>query len=93
MKSVPENQFARNAPPGHLLAVSTVDEIKLAINRLSLEERAEVIAELCGSTDDEWDRQMKSDANSGKFTVLNNDAKAVLAAGQAKPLDHIILEP
>jgi hypothetical protein len=37
--------------------MSTVDEIKTAIQMLSLEERAEITAELCGWTDDDWDRQ------------------------------------
>jgi hypothetical protein len=35
--------------------MSTVEEIKTAIGRLSLEERAEITAELCGWTDDDWD--------------------------------------
>jgi hypothetical protein len=50
--------------------MNTVEEIKTAINRLSLEERAEMLAELCGWTDDNWDRQMKADASAGKFAVL-----------------------
>ena len=54
--------------------MSTVQEIKSAIERLSLEERAELIADLCGWTDDDWDRQMKADARAGKFATLNEDA-------------------
>lgn len=42
--------------------MSTVEEIKAAIDSLSIEERAELTAMLCGWTDDEWDRQMKADA-------------------------------
>jgi hypothetical protein len=52
--------------------MSTVEEIKAAIDRLPLEERAALIAELCRWTDDEWDRQMKSDAGSGRFAALND---------------------
>ena len=73
--------------------MSTVEEIKTAISRLSLEERAEITAELCGWTDDDWDRQMKSDAATGKFSRLNREADAVHRAGQALPLNDILREP
>lgn len=73
--------------------MTTVEEIKLAINKLSLEERAEIAAEICGWTDDDWDRQMKADAAAGKFTVLNRDADAAHAAGQSFALDDILREP
>ena len=58
----------------------------MAINRLSLEERAEIAAELCGWTDDDWDRQMKSDAAAGKFSKLNDEADAAHRAGQTLSL-------
>jgi len=54
--------------------VSTVEEIKEAIGKLSPEERAEMLAELCGWNDDDWDRQMNRDAVAGKFSTLNRDA-------------------
>ncbi len=54
--------------------MSTVQEIKSAIKRLTLETRAELIADLCSWSDDGWDRQMKADAAAGKFTALNEDA-------------------
>jgi hypothetical protein len=73
--------------------VSTVQEIKSAIERLSLEERAHLVAELCGWTDDDWDRQMKADAAAGKFTVLNEDAGNAYESGRTKPLDDILHEP
>jgi hypothetical protein len=73
--------------------VSTVEEIKTAIKMLSLEERAEIIAELCGWTDDDWDRQMKADGAAGKFESLNREADAAHAAGQTRPLNEILQEP
>ena len=73
--------------------MSTVDEIRTAIGKLSPEERAEIIAELCGWTDDDWDRQMKSDAASGKFSKLNDEADGAHLAGQTRPLDDILREP
>ena len=66
--------------------MSTVEEIRTAIERLSLEERAQIIAELCGWTDDDWDRQMKADAAACKFDSLNRDADAAHAAGQTSSL-------
>jgi hypothetical protein len=51
--------------------MGTLKEIKSVIEQLPLEERAVLIAELCGWTDDDWDRRMKSDAKAGKFAVLN----------------------
>jgi len=53
--------------------MSTVQEIKAAISKLSLEERAEILAELCDWKDDHWDRQMKKDAASGKFDSINRE--------------------
>jgi hypothetical protein len=73
--------------------MSTVAEIKLAIGSLSVEERAEILAELCGWADDDWDRQMKADATAGKFGTLNRAADAAHAAGQTRPLNDILREP
>jgi hypothetical protein len=88
-------ELAKECPGWHhfFMSLSTVAEIKTAINRLSLEERAEIIAELCGWADDDWDRQMKDDAAAGKFTALNREAEASHAAGQTFILNDILLEP
>ncbi|HLP24044.1 MAG TPA: hypothetical protein VK477_00095 [Acidobacteriota bacterium] len=67
--------------------MSTVQEIKSAIERLPLEERAALIAELCGWNDDDWDRQMKADAQAGKFKPLNEDAANAYRAGETRPLE------
>jgi hypothetical protein len=48
----------------------TVQEIKQAIETLSLSERAELERLLHGWEDDEWDRQMIADAKSGKLGQL-----------------------
>lgn len=66
--------------------MSTVQEIKSAIERLTLESRAELIADLCGWSDDDWDRQMKADAGAGKFSALNEDAERARRSGLAGPL-------
>lgn len=66
--------------------MSTIQEIKDAIGKLPLEERAELVSDLCGWSDDEWDRQMKADTSAGKFRALNEDADAADRAGQTRSL-------
>lgn len=70
--------------------MSTVAEIKSAIAQLPLEQRAALVAELCGWTDDDWDRRMKADAKAGKFAALNEDATDAYKADRTKPLDDIL---
>jgi len=72
--------------------MSTVQEIKAAIDHLPLEERAGLIAELCGWTDDGWDRQMKADAVAGKFDAMNREADAAHRGGQTQPLSDVLGE-
>jgi hypothetical protein len=73
--------------------MSTVQEIKSAIEQLTLETRAELIADLCGWSDDDWDRQMKADAAAGKFGPLNEDAERASRSGQASPLSDGLDRP
>jgi hypothetical protein len=53
--------------------VNTVQDIKAAIDLLSVDERAELIAELCGWIDEDWDRQMKADAAAGRLNAFNGN--------------------
>jgi hypothetical protein len=69
--------------------VNTLAEIKAAVNQLSVEERAELLADLCGWADDHWDRQMKYDAVEGKFAQLNQEAEAAHGAGRTIPLSDL----
>lgn len=71
----------------------TVQEIKAAIDHRPLEERAGLIPELCGWSDDDWNRQMKTDASAGKFVSLNEDADSSQQEGKAKPLSDLLNEP
>lgn len=68
-------------------------EIREAIGKLSLEERAEITAELCGWADDDWDRQMQRDVLQGKFASLNRAGDTAQSIGQTRPLDEILREP
>jgi hypothetical protein len=70
--------------------MSTVQEIRVAIEHLPLEERAELVAELCGWQDDDWDRQMKVDAKAGKFDAMNHEAEVAYRDGKTRPLGEIL---
>ena len=69
--------------------MSTVAEIRKAIEELSLEERATLMSELLGyDEDDDWDRQMKADAAAGKFDEMHAKAIEDLKAGRCTPLEE-----
>jgi hypothetical protein len=63
--------------------MSTVAEIKAAIDRLSLQERCELEALLHPFEDDDWDRQMKRDAElGGKLYKLMEESEKNAEAGK-----------
>ena len=61
--------------------MSTVEEIKEAIDHLSAEERARLLTQLDPAPDDNWDRQMQADAATGKLDFLMEEAEAERKAG------------
>lgn len=63
--------------------MSTVTEIKAAIDQLSPQERCELEALLHPWPDDDWDRQMRADAKSGgKLQRLMEVSKKNAEAGK-----------
>jgi len=65
--------------------MSTVAEIKLAIERLTFEERCELEALLHPRVDDDWDRQMAADAEpGGKLDRLKQASIKEAEAGKLK---------
>ena len=65
--------------------MSTVEEIKAAIDELSPRERCELNALLQDWPDDEWDKQMSADSEpGGKLWQLKQDAEADVAAGRLR---------
>ena len=59
--------------------MSTVAEIKEAIAKLSPREYCELMAELVPRSDDDWDRQMMADAESGKLDFVDRNVDAAIA--------------
>ncbi len=65
--------------------MSKAEEIKAAIEQLSLEERAELAALLAGEfPDDDWDRLMKAAVDQGKFDTMNAQADSRWLAGSTR---------
>ncbi len=64
----------------------SIDQIKEAIERLSLEERAELAASLHGWKDDEWDEQMKRDIASGKLDNVLREVDDDIRAGRLRDM-------
>ena len=60
----------------------TVEEIKAAIPKLTLEERAEVARCLHGWEEDDWDKQMQGDLAAGKFDKLISKIDALGMKGR-----------
>jgi hypothetical protein len=61
----------------------SVQEIKEAVQHLSLEERAEVAACLHSWSDDEWDEKMKRDLASGKLNKILTQVDADIAKNKS----------
>ena len=66
--------------------MSTVQEIKAAIPKLSLEERAEVARCLHVWQDDDWDEQLKRDLAAGKLAKLLAKVDDDIARGNLSKL-------
>jgi hypothetical protein len=61
-------------------------EIKIAIEQLSFEERADLAAWLHGWSDDEWDDQMKRDIASGKLDDVLREVEEDIKAGHTREM-------
>jgi hypothetical protein len=61
-------------------------EIKTAIEQLSFEERAELVAWLHGWKDDEWDKQIKRDIASGKLDDVLHEVEEDIKAGRVREM-------
>jgi hypothetical protein len=64
------NRRLASAQTSGYIPTMTVEEIKAAIPKLTLDERAELARCLHGWQDDEWDAQLKRDLAAGKLDKL-----------------------
>ena len=67
-------------------SMSSVAEIKRAIDQLTPDQRVELERQLHPIVDDEWDDQMKHDAASGKLDGLLAEVDRDVAAGALREL-------
>lgn len=63
--------------------MSTLEEIKLAIGKLSPAERAELEA-FMQEADDAWDRQIAADARAGKLDRMLAQVDAKINSGNLR---------
>jgi hypothetical protein len=61
-------------------------EIKTAIEQLSFEQRAELVAWLHGWNDDDWDEQMKRDISSGTLDDVLREVEEDIKAGRVREM-------
>ena len=66
--------------------VSTVEEIKAAITKLTLSERGQLERWLHGWQDDEWDRQIADDAAAGRLDKFIEEVDRDIDADQLRDL-------
>lgn len=72
--------------------MSTVAEIQEAIAKLSPREYCELMAELHPTADDDWDIQMKADAEAGKFDFIDAEIASAKRDSTLVPLERIFEE-
>lgn len=61
-------------------------EIKIAIEQLPFEQRAELAAWFHGWQDDTWDEQMKRDIADGKLDELLREVEDDIKAGRLREM-------
>jgi hypothetical protein len=64
----------------------SIDQIKEAVEKLSLEERAQFAAWFHGWKDDEWDEQMKRDVAAGKLDPVLREVEDDIKAGRLRDM-------
>ena len=72
--------------------MTTLTEIKAAIDRLTPQEYCELMAMLHPSLDDEWDRQMAADLAAGRLDGIIAAAREEIEAGRTIPLESVLAE-
>jgi hypothetical protein len=73
--------------------MNSLPEIEAAIMQLSEGEMRDLSNWLQEYLNDAWDKQIETDAKSGRLDQLIQRAKADIEANQVKPLDEILNNP
>ncbi|BAZ50710.1 hypothetical protein NIES4103_33270 [Nostoc sp. NIES-4103] len=73
--------------------MNSLSEIEAAIMQLSEGEIRELSNWLQEYLNDSWDKQIETDAKSGKLDQLIQRAKADIDANRVKPLDEVLNNP
>ena len=71
---------------GDKFAPMSFTELKEEVMKLSFEQKAELAALLHGWEDDDWDRQMKADAEAGLFDEMLKRVDEDIQAGRVREL-------
>ena len=66
--------------------MTTLDEIKAAITKLSFDERAQLARWFHGWQDDEWDQQIARDVSSGKLNDLLAEVDEDIRQGRVQDM-------
>jgi hypothetical protein len=66
--------------------MSTVDEIKAAIEHLPPDEQVELLQWASDRAEEAWDRQIESDAASGCMDHVLNRVRADIRAGNVREM-------
>ncbi|MFS0518448.1 hypothetical protein ACEYW6_27535 [Nostoc sp. UIC 10607] len=73
--------------------MNSLPEIEAAIMQLSEGEMRDLSNWLQEYLNDAWDKQIETDAKSGRLDQLIQRAKADIEANRVKPLDEILNNP
>jgi hypothetical protein len=66
--------------------MSTVEEIKAAIEQLTFEQRSELARWMHGWEDDEWDKEIAADAKAGRLDKLLKEVDEDIETGRLRDL-------
>ena len=70
----------------------SVAEIKQAISQLNPRDYCDLMAELHPWSDDEWDVQMKADADSGRLDFVRRHAEKAKGEDRLISLDRVLAD-
>jgi len=71
--------------------MTTLEQLKHEIGKLTFEQRCELMHWMrAGDPEDDWDRQMRADAEAGKFDRLDSEIERARGAGELRDLDELL---